>query len=233
MKRFALLIMTLFVCISAIAETITINWGVDNQLYTTTTCEIGGDVILPPVSKRGYVFRGWKAEHFDRGTFVNWVNVPTSVLLYSADYNDNRTPKKGDYITINDVSGYGDNFPIDVTITTYGSGGWDTFFTFTMSGETKDIRQNGQSYTFSNGVIVTRINSSWGGANISINRKFKVGNSVIEKDTSYDLKGSITSMKISSENPPVYEGTWRFIYVGDWDTTGKEGWKPDYQITDE
>ena len=43
------------------ADTETLNWIVDGQTYTTTTCESGGDIILPtPPSKPGYVFRGWK-----------------------------------------------------------------------------------------------------------------------------------------------------------------------------
>ena len=27
-----------------------------------------------------------------------------------------------------------------------------------------------------------------------------------------------------------FEGTWRFIYVGDWNTTGKSGWKSQYKV---
>ena len=44
-------------------ETETLNWIVDGQTYTTTTCESGGDVILPPTpTKPGYTFVGW--EHY-------------------------------------------------------------------------------------------------------------------------------------------------------------------------
>lgn len=28
-------------------------------------------------------------------------------------------------------------------------------------------------------------------------------------------------------------GTWRFKYIGDWDTNGKNGWKPEYQVNEE
>ena len=72
----------LFICTLAIADNITINWGIDNQLYTTTTCTVGGDVILPSISKRGHVFRGWQPEHFDRGTFANWEAVPYITAEY-------------------------------------------------------------------------------------------------------------------------------------------------------
>lgn len=39
-------------------------------------------------------------------------------------------------------------------------------------------------------------------------------------------------MKIASENPTVYQGTWRFSYQGNWDVDGKNGWKPQYQLED-
>ena len=29
----------------------------------------------------------------------------------------------------------------------------------------------------------------------------------------------------------TYSGTWRFVYDGVWETDGKAGWKPDYQIS--
>jgi hypothetical protein len=42
------------------ADTETLQWYVDGNLYTTTTCESGGDVILPPTpTKTGYNFDGW------------------------------------------------------------------------------------------------------------------------------------------------------------------------------
>ena len=45
------------------AETISIDWlNEDGTLSQTTTCEAGGDIILPsPPTKRGYTFLGWDA----------------------------------------------------------------------------------------------------------------------------------------------------------------------------
>lgn len=42
------------------ADTETLQWYVDGNLYTTTQCESGGDVTLPPTpTKTGYTFDGW------------------------------------------------------------------------------------------------------------------------------------------------------------------------------
>ena len=43
------------------ADTETITWYVDDSVYDTTTCQSGGDVILPtaPTPPYGYSFYGW------------------------------------------------------------------------------------------------------------------------------------------------------------------------------
>ncbi len=47
---------------ASVADTININWMDGNTTYAQTTCEIGGDIILPsPPTKRGYTFKGWVA----------------------------------------------------------------------------------------------------------------------------------------------------------------------------
>lgn len=46
--------------VSGHADTETLQWYVDNDLYATTTCESGGDIVLPtPPTKYGYRFQGW------------------------------------------------------------------------------------------------------------------------------------------------------------------------------
>lgn len=60
MKRFLVLWSSLMFTTASYADTETINWYVDGNTYTQTTCQTGGDVILPtPPTKRGYVFKGW------------------------------------------------------------------------------------------------------------------------------------------------------------------------------
>ena len=60
MKRFVLFLFAIFVCHFSHAQTETINWYVGGNVYTTTTCESGNDIILPATpTKLGYTFQGW------------------------------------------------------------------------------------------------------------------------------------------------------------------------------
>lgn len=63
MKRFVCFIFVLcsWVIGSAFADTMTVDWYVGDSIYDTTTCTIGGDLILPTTTptKRGYTFTGW------------------------------------------------------------------------------------------------------------------------------------------------------------------------------
>ena len=59
MKKLVAGLFAIFTTVS-FADTETINWYVDGNTYTQTTCQTGGDVILPTApTKRGYVFKGW------------------------------------------------------------------------------------------------------------------------------------------------------------------------------
>ena len=68
LKRFLCAII-LMVCSSTLsnAETITLKWlnNDGNAVSSTTTCESGGDVILPATpTKYGYTFQGWKIKNY-------------------------------------------------------------------------------------------------------------------------------------------------------------------------
>lgn len=59
MKKIIILL-SLLLCGFAFAATETLNWYVDGQVYATTTCQTGGDIILPTApTKYGYTFHGW------------------------------------------------------------------------------------------------------------------------------------------------------------------------------
>ena len=61
MRKIMFLLFGLFIS-TANAESINIDWIVDNETYTTTTCNIGDDLILPTApTKYGYTFQGWLA----------------------------------------------------------------------------------------------------------------------------------------------------------------------------
>ena len=58
--RFILILLCALFVYDAHAESINIDWIVDNETYTTTTCNIGDDLILPTApTKYGYTFQGW------------------------------------------------------------------------------------------------------------------------------------------------------------------------------
>lgn len=57
MKR--IIIILLLFCTPVFSQNI--NWYADGDVYTTTTCEDGADIILPQTpTKKGYAFKGWK-----------------------------------------------------------------------------------------------------------------------------------------------------------------------------
>lgn len=60
MKRFVLILCTMFCCVAAIAQTISIDWKIGNDIYSQSTCEYGGDLNVPTApTKYGYTFQGW------------------------------------------------------------------------------------------------------------------------------------------------------------------------------
>ncbi len=62
MRKIILTLTAIFTCATVHAETETIHWYAENgAAYATTTCESGGDIILPQTPyKYGYTFQGWK-----------------------------------------------------------------------------------------------------------------------------------------------------------------------------
>ncbi|MBQ0013361.1 MAG: InlB B-repeat-containing protein [Proteobacteria bacterium] len=83
---------------TSVAETININWINDGETYAQTTCEIGGDLILPsPPTKRGYTFKGWisytRSEYIE-STGTQWINTrmnPTINTGFDIKFIQNNT----------------------------------------------------------------------------------------------------------------------------------------------
>ena len=243
MKRFFILL-SIFFCSVAVAETITINWGVDNKPYTITTCEIGGDVILPTSpTKRGHVFKGWK-KLYNRGSFEYFGEVPGAAELYNEDANGNRVPLKDDYIIVKDASHYGEYtnvFTKDFS---------DTFNTYWSYTDFLTITPNADVYVRYNRKYgaTARGNISFYNANKQLTRSqefqttagvgeyqdyvFAQNNELyckIQYMTNYDKDISV----IVPKNIGTHKGAWRFVYDGVWEKDGKIGWKPAEQIISE
>ena len=95
MKHFLILIMALLFHRGALAETFNMNWYVDNNTYAQTTCESGGDIILPGTpTKHGYDFTGWVSytpieylestgiQYIDTGVVFNTGSLKFQALFY-------------------------------------------------------------------------------------------------------------------------------------------------------
>ena len=78
MKRLIILLFVLFYG-AVHAQTIDIDWLVDNNIYTQSTCEYGGDLIVPTApTKYGYTFNGWVSYtpiEYLESTGTQWIDT--------------------------------------------------------------------------------------------------------------------------------------------------------------
>lgn len=78
MKRFVLILYTIFLSMAAIAQTINIDWKVGNNIYSQSTCEYGGDLNVPTApTKYGYTFQGWASYtpiEYLESTGTQWID---------------------------------------------------------------------------------------------------------------------------------------------------------------
>ena len=260
MKKILLCLFAIFCFSYAYADTVNINWGADNKLYTTTTCDIGTDVILPtPPTKRGHTFRGWKKDSFNRGTWPDWDTVPNIENQYLSDVYGNTTPMANDYMVVEDASGYtgiSENI-LGKTITYYlnktmGSG-WlltdevgcitiDLPISF-INGK-KCIFTTESTFPLYKSKRQVKGNSFWNifsgttyCESILIPEDTNAVRITVKKTDGTEAteedwnKLNCTLKTLSDEG--MYEGSWRFSYKGNWTENNKNGWKPEYQITGE
>ena len=61
MKKFLGFVGAIFISTFAIAQTISIDWVADENIYAQTTCDVGDNLVLPstPPTKYGHTFVGW------------------------------------------------------------------------------------------------------------------------------------------------------------------------------
>ena len=237
MKHFIVLLSVLL-CTTVYADTVNINWGSDNQLYTTTTCTIGGDVILPAApAKRGYTFKGWEKNSFNRGTYTSWSNVPSTNTGYALDIYDNRTPKENDYIIVENSNNYVD--PDNKLII---EGYLNDSARYLKITDNKTVIKDAR-FTINNFP-----NNSEYGTNVRVkiiwtdsrNSSWVALTKLKEDSTTYEVGDTLFSANAYFNTGTLnhtyskyadYSGTWRFIYHGIWENDGKDGWKPDIQIS--
>ena len=231
MKRLLFFLSLCFICTAAVTEQISINWGADNQLYTTTTCEIGDNVILPSApTKRGHIFKGWQAVHVDRGTFATWEEIPSDPLLYNTDFYNNNAPKKGDYIIVKNSSGYCSH---DIFLQGYYDGK-NPYIDVTYNGSLNNLNLMNCEKGCNAASDILSIYFTRDGWYVSIYAKT---DSVYKNGAFYNTGDLVLKSFYSYIKTHVYLGCehhekWKFVYHGIWEVDGKNGWKPETQITE-
>ena len=238
MKRFFILLYATFVCGICLAQTETINWYDGADIYTTTTCESGSDVLMPnaPV-KPGYNFVGWY-EFFNRGTFATWNDVPTTdVNQYMTDANGNNTPQNGDYIIVTNASDYiiddMDGYYTFQRI--YVESGQNPTIRIRYDGTTNDILTPNTGAFGPNDTLV--FNSSYNEKTLKANKYIRIdgvdyypGKQIVTMNIYYRIPTNVFKVQFSTSGTGNFLGTWLFRYRGDWATDGVFGWKPESQI---
>ena len=231
MKRLLLFLSLCFICTAAVTEQISINWGADNQLYTTTTCDIGNDIILPtPPTKRGYTFRGWEKDSFNRGTWANWQEVPNDENSYPEDFYGNRTPMTNDYMVVADASQYTPGMTESIIVSKNASS-----HGIVINGAQRGGPNGKTTYKF-DGVTYTIENIGGGNqVNLYADRNVQYNNRLIvtgSKIISSSYYTEIEPKNLYYSKLDNLSGTWRFVYKGIWATDNEVGWKPETQIVE-
>lgn len=91
MKKLLVGLLVMFVCVAS-ATTVNLNWLVDGNTYAQTSCETGGNLILPsaPPAKYGYTFRGWTMiDEIIVGTVTQNGTPTPSNPIYPTFYENN------------------------------------------------------------------------------------------------------------------------------------------------
>lgn len=180
-----------------------------------------------------------------RGNWSKWGDVPTDTSRYPEDYVGNRTPTNNDYLVVQDASDY-ISPEVKAHMLTVVNLHATKHFTIGVTDEYGAYRE----YYYNDGFART-----WKSISNEYSLKYSSGNPgewyiktnkpeytyIIKDETSYsNANDGILLCKTNDSTVPViigippqvgqYQGSWRFIYVGDWTTNGKNGWKPQYQI---
>ena len=180
-----------------------------------------------------------------RGNWSNWIIVPEKPNLYPKDYAGSSTPTNNDYMVIQDASDYVSPEALAHKLTVVNLHATKAF-TIGITDEYGVYNE----YYYANG-----FNRTWKIISNEYSLYYEPGNPgywyiktnkpedthIIKDGVSYsNANNGIILVKTNDSTVPViigispqegqYQGSWRFIYVGDWETNGRLGWKPQYQI---
>lgn len=190
-------------------------------------------------------------ESFFRGRFENWSNVPTDPTYYEQDLHNppSKIPEANDYIVVNDMSDwrpadFDDSFELWNDSKNYTTV-WAYKYNNVVTKDSvaySDYPTNSQlrpemKINFGPHDEITIIRNG-GTVTVAANTTLRYNETIYtqgETVFSEPLEGdgcSTTHPHVIefSNSTERKEGTWRMRYQGIWDTDGKSGWKPEYQI---
>lgn len=175
-----------------------------------------------------------------RGNWATWADVPNDRNLYPIDYAGNRKPTNNDYMVVTDASGYIDPTRRDniINVKRNTVDAW----TITVDFGDRQINCNWIDYNHTahpSGVSISPtyklkyVGGNPGNWYIISNKAFMIDG--VPKQINADIL-LITTAEIDvtkivyTYEAGGYDGSWRFLYTGDWSTLGKSGWSPAYRI---
>lgn len=180
-----------------------------------------------------------------RGNWTNWTDVPTEASLYPEDYVGNKTPNNNDYMVVQDASDYVSPESLEHKLTVV-----NLHATKKSTIGITDEYGVYMEYHFNDGFLNTwkiisneyslkYISGTPGQWYIKTNKPEHTH--IIKNGVSYsNANDGILLVKTNDSALPViigiqpqagdYQGSWRFIYVGEWNTSGKSGWNPQYKV---
>lgn len=189
-------------------------------------------------------------ESFFRGRWGNWSLVPSNGNEYPEDYHGNRKPTDNDFMVLSDASDYVNPSSLTHQFTVINNHATKHF-------TIKFIDEYGTEYTYyyepyqSNWVQINEYYSLRyvaGAPGYWYIRTNKPEDTHIVVDgidyevdpTGTTVQAGVLVCKTNYPTTPIsgglpshvgqYQGAWRFSYHGNWDTNGKLGWTPQYQI---
>lgn len=167
-----------------------------------------------------------------RGNWATWTDVPTDASLYPEDYVGNRTPTNNDYMVVSDASDYtAEGMEIKIY--------WDGWGTHRFSVNDSALVAIGGvnewvPFNLENDVIIyiKDYEPSYGRFGIKCNVDMLVDGSIVPAGNVVQFIESQASRTLYyyTASSSDFSGQWRFLYIGDWSTFGKAGWKPSYRI---
>ena len=167
-----------------------------------------------------------------RGNWSTWSLVPTDANLYPEDYVGNRTPTNNDYMVVSDASDYtAEGMEIKIY--------WDGWGTHRFSVNDSALVPIGGvnewvPFNLENDVIIyiKDFEPRYGYFGIKCNVDMLVDGSIVPAGNVVQFIESQASRTLYyyTASSSDFSGQWRFLYIGDWSTFGKAGWKPSYRI---